>query len=232
MWGQLYHEAARGALAKLDNVLPDEQRHEVSWARRTLLATHMHRGDQTPLLPQLEKLRRAARERRRVAMTYRSRSHPEPLEREVDPYALVHRWGWWYLVGYCRLREAVRTFRVDRIIKLILLNETFELLPDFDVRSYLAAEPQHQPRIQVCLRFAPDSALIAIDDRAFWDELSEQADGSVVVSFATPSLEWAARVALGYGPQVTVLEPEELRCMIGEQARVLAARYICDERRE
>jgi predicted DNA-binding transcriptional regulator YafY len=232
MWGQLYQEAARGALAKLDNVLPDEQRHEVSWARRTLLATHMHRGDQTPLVPLLEKLRRAARERRRVAMTYRSRSQPEPLDREVDPYALVHRWGWWYLIGYCQLREAVRTFRVDRIIKLILLNETFELSLDFDVQAYLATEPKHQPCIQVRLLFAPDAALIAMDDRSYWDELCEQADGSVMVSFATPSLEWAARVALGYGPQVTVLEPEELRCLIGERARVLAARYACEKRGE
>ena len=39
MWGEMYRDAAQSALAKLDNVLPDEQRHEVAWARRTLLAT-------------------------------------------------------------------------------------------------------------------------------------------------------------------------------------------------
>ena len=61
IWGQLYRDATQGALAKLDNVLPDEQRHEVAWARRTLLATGMHRTDFTPLVPLLEKLRRAAR---------------------------------------------------------------------------------------------------------------------------------------------------------------------------
>ena len=33
MWGQLYREASRGALAKLENLLPDEQRNEVAWAR-------------------------------------------------------------------------------------------------------------------------------------------------------------------------------------------------------
>src|SRR5512139_2844372 len=54
MWGRLYLEAARGALAKLDNVLPNEQRHEVAWARRTLIATGMHRSDQEPLAPYLE----------------------------------------------------------------------------------------------------------------------------------------------------------------------------------
>ena len=84
MWGRLYRDAARGALAKLDNVLPDEQRHEVSWARRALLAPGMHRADNAPLVPLLEKLRRATRERRRVGMLYRGRSQPSPLRRDLD----------------------------------------------------------------------------------------------------------------------------------------------------
>ncbi len=51
MWGELYREAARGALAKLENLLPEEQLREVAWARSSLVATGMHRADlkaQTP----------------------------------------------------------------------------------------------------------------------------------------------------------------------------------------
>jgi len=188
MWGQLYQDAARGALAKLDNVLPDEQRHEVAWARRTLLATGMHRADWTPLAPLLEKLRRAARERRRVTMVYRSRNQPQPLRRDLDPYALIHCWGWWYVIGHCRLRGAIRSFRVDRIIELTLLDQAFEVPADFDIQQYLAAEPQTQPRVQVRMRFTPQAALLALDDRAFWETVDEQPDGSVVVTFAAPDL--------------------------------------------
>jgi predicted DNA-binding transcriptional regulator YafY len=61
LWGQMYQDAAQGALAKLDNVLPDEQRHEIAWARRTLLATGMQRSDADMVAPLLESLRRAAR---------------------------------------------------------------------------------------------------------------------------------------------------------------------------
>jgi len=225
MWGQLYQDAARGALAKLDNVLPDEQRHEVAWARRTLLATGMHRADWTPLAPLLEKLRRAARERRRVTMVYRSRNQPQPLRRDLDPYALIHRWGWWYVIGHCRLRGAIRSFRVDRIVELTLLGQTFDVPADFDVREYLAAEPYTQPRVHVRMRFTPQAALLALDDRAFWETVDEQPDGSVVVTFAAPDLEWPARVALGYGPHAVVLEPDELRCLVSERARAIAAQY-------
>jgi len=225
IWGQLYRDAAQGALAKLVNVLPDEQRHEVAWARRTLLATGMHRTDFTPLVPLLEKLRRAARERRRVTMAYRSRGQSETLQRDFAPYALIHRWGWWYVIGYCHLREAMRTFRVDRIVELMLLGQTFEVLPDFDVQEYLATEPEAHPRVQVRLRFAPEGAFLALDNPAFWETLEEQPDGSVVVTFTAADLEWPARVALSYGPHAVVLEPEELRRLVGERAHAIAAQY-------
>ncbi|MCP4543705.1 MAG: YafY family transcriptional regulator [Chloroflexi bacterium] len=222
MWGQLYRDAAQGALAKLDNVLPDDQRHEVSWARRTLLATHMHRTDFTPWAPFLEKLRRATRERRRVALVYRGRSQQEPLHRNIDLYALVHRWGWWYGVGYCHLRKAIRSFRVDRIVELTLLDETFNVRDDFDAQAYLASEPHVQPRIPVRLSFAPEGALLALDDRTLWDTAEERDDGSVVVTFAVPNLEAAARVVLSYAPHAVVLEPDELCVLVGERARTIA----------
>src|SRR3989304_5281223 len=94
LWGQLYREAARGALAKLENLLPEEQRQEVAWARRSLIATGMHRFDLDAPAPALEKLRHAVREHRRVNIHYRSSSSLQPEPRDIDPYALVHRWGW------------------------------------------------------------------------------------------------------------------------------------------
>ena len=225
MWGQLYEDAAQGALAKLDNVLPDEQRHEVSLARRTLVATHLHRADGDVVTPWLERLRHAVRQQRTVRLVYRGRGQPGPLERRVDPYALVHRWGWWYVVGHCHLRNAVRSFRVDRVIDLTLLDGVFERPASFDVQAYLAAEPHIQPKIQVRMRFAPQAVLAALDDRAMWDSVTEEADGSAAVTFAVPNLEGAARIALSYGPQVTVLEPDELRCLLGERARAVAQIY-------
>jgi len=225
MWGEMYRDAAQCALAKLDNVLPNEQRDEVAWSRRTLLATGMHRANHESLAPHLETLRRAIRQRRRVRMIYRGRSQQEPLQREVDPYALVHRWGWWYGIGYCHLREAIRSFRVDRILELDLLERTFEVPEDFDIHAYLKTEPHAQPRVRIRMRFAPEAALLALDDRAFWEEVKEKPDGSVVVTFARPNLEMAARAALSYGPHVIVLEPEELRDLVGERARAVAALY-------
>jgi predicted DNA-binding transcriptional regulator YafY len=224
IWGSLYRAAAQGALAKLDNVLPDEQRQEVAWARRSLVATGMHRSDFDALAPTLEKLRRAVREQRQVNMVYRS-SSAERQARDLDPYALVYRWGWWYAIGYCHLRQDLRSFRVDRIAELALSGQVFQIPDDFDIQGYLAAEMQDQPKVQARLRFAPQAANVARANRSYWATLDEGPDGSVEVTFLAPDLVWAASSALAYGPLVTVLEPSELRQMVSEWAQAIAGLY-------
>ena len=135
MWGELYREAARGALAKLENLLPEEQVREVAWARQSLVATGMNRADLKAQTPALEKLRRAIREHRSVDMNYQSSQVPHPSQRGLDPYALVHRWGWWYVIGFCHVRQEIRTFRVDRISEIALLDTTFTPSPDFNLQD-------------------------------------------------------------------------------------------------
>lgn len=225
MWGRLYEAAAQGALAKLDNVLPEEQRHEVAWARRSLVATGMRRSALAELAPVMEKLRRATRERRRVQMTYRGRGQGEALQRALDPYALVYRWGWWYVIGFCHLRGAVRSFRVDRIGELVLSDETFDPVAGFDVQAYLAADKRFQPAVRARLRFAAQFAQVALDDRLQWEMIEPQADGAVVVGLAAPDMEWAASTVLAYGPIVEVLEPAELRQMVTERAAAIVSLY-------
>ncbi|MBI3170531.1 MAG: YafY family transcriptional regulator, partial [Chloroflexi bacterium] len=118
LWGDLYRESAHGALAKLENLLPEEQTREVAWARGSLAATGMHRADLKMQTPALEKLRRAIREHRSVTILYQTSQVPHAAERGLDPYALVHRWGWWYVIGFCHVHKEIRTFRVDRIAEV------------------------------------------------------------------------------------------------------------------
>jgi predicted DNA-binding transcriptional regulator YafY len=225
MWGRLYAEAAQGALAKLDNVLPEEQRIEIAWARKSLVTTGLHRSHLDLLTPLLEKLRRAARERRCVTMTYQGGSAHKLHERQVDPYALVYRWGWWYVYGYCHLRRALRSFRVDRIAEVTLLDKTFEIPEGFDIHAHVAKGFESATQVRVVLRYAPEAAHIALENRAYCDSVEEQPDGSMVVAMTTPDLQWAASAAISFGPIVTVLEPQELCEMVRDWACAVAAKY-------
>lgn len=225
MWGELYRESARGALAKIENLLPEEQAREVAWARQSLVATGMNRANLKALTPILEKLRRAIREHRTVDMLYQSSQVPHPTQRKLDPYALVHRWGWWYAVGFCHVHREVRTFRADRISEITLLETNFTPLSDFDLRAHLKNESQSQTLTTARLRFEPESAYILAGNHSYWETIESKPDGAVEVTFLSPTLEWAASTALAYGPAVEVIAPPELRAMVAEWLAATERKY-------
>lgn len=224
IWGRLYDEAARGAMAKLDNVLPDEQRQEVDWARRSLVALGMHRADPGEISPLLEKLRQAARKQVRVSMLYQSGRQAGLIQREVDAYALVHRSGWWYLIGYCHLRQAMRTFRIDRIQKLELLDEGFDMPDDFDVHAYLEQAFGDLPLEKGRLRF-DSQAVHLVNNLPGVESSQSNPDGSLDVVLTAPDMQWLASFVLSFSSWVTVLDPPELRNMVRDWAQAVVELY-------
>ncbi len=66
----------------------------------------------------VDELSRAVASRKFVEFDYTAQASGERTRRKVDPYGLVYRFGAWVMVGYCHLREDLRSFRVDRIEKL------------------------------------------------------------------------------------------------------------------
>ncbi len=225
MWGRLYQAAACSALAKLENILPDEQRREMAWANRSLVAIGLQRAETTALAFLLEELRRALRERRRVEMVYQNAGQRKSEARRLDPYALAYRWGWWYVAGFCHRRREVRTFRLDRIQSLVLLDEIFKIPENFDAGAFLNREFQGEPRVRVRMQFAPEAAPIALANRASWETLEEGQDGSILVSLTAPDANWASSMVMAFGPWVTVLEPEEVRRTVKEWAQTILAQY-------
>ncbi len=94
----------------------------------------------------------------------------------------------------------------------------------------MAADPWFQRTVRVRLRFGPESVLIALDHRVYWERCEEQPDGAVLVSFAAPDLEAAASIVLRYGFPATIVEPSELRDLMRERASALAAHYAAVDR--
>ena len=99
-WGQLYRDAAQSAMAKIENILPNEQRAEIEWARRSLVATGLYRADLASLSPLMEQLRSAAREHHSISVLYQNQVDAKAGKRKIDPYALVFRAGWQYPTRY------------------------------------------------------------------------------------------------------------------------------------
>ena len=229
IWGASYFDAAAAATAKLDNVLPDALLQEVRQAQRGLLVTGWLRRDYGPWAPILDDLRRAVARRRRAVLSYQS-FRQEVTKRTVDPYALALQWGNWYLVAYCHLRDDLRTFRVDRIQQVETGEETFEVPASFSAREHLMQMTQERPATyyRVAVRFEPEVAHVVRERREEWQELTEQADGSVMLAFDASDLAWPCRWVLTYQDKATVIGPPELAAMVRDAAQSIAARYEDD----
>ena len=91
-----------------------------------------------PELPALPVLRDASARRVAVSFTYRGKV------RRLDPYGLLLRTGFWYVVGHDHEHGALRTYRVDRIEGPVALDEgaPFERPEGIDLRTAFPSDPK------------------------------------------------------------------------------------------
>jgi predicted DNA-binding transcriptional regulator YafY len=134
----------RAALLKMsiDSPLPEEVQEMV--AQRHLLAFSRGRKDRAAL-DNVDRLVRAATERREVRFRYRRPDAREASPRRVHPYGLGYRDGEWYVVGEDLGRRAVRQFKVSRIQGAVQVAKgrggEFEVPHGFDVEKHLERAP-------------------------------------------------------------------------------------------
>jgi predicted DNA-binding transcriptional regulator YafY len=224
IWGKPFQDAVTGVTAKLDNVLPDDMRQEVQRIQRNLVVMMGTARDYAPYQDIMIALRDSMAALKRVHFNYLSFARIE-TSRKVDPYALSFRWGNWYLIGYCHMRQELRTFRVDRIKELKTLEEHFQYPRDFDAKTYLEETMRWENRYQVAVRMAPDVATEMRQRASDWMKVSDNPDGSVTVRFDVDNLDWATGWVLSWGQLVRALEPPELVSSIRKSAQALLAQY-------
>jgi predicted DNA-binding transcriptional regulator YafY len=161
-----------------------------------------------PLEPALPVLFEAFRRRAAVTFEYRGES------RTVEPWGLAARRGHWYLVGHDRDRDAMRTFRADRLGDDVSVGPTgsFVVPDDFSSDASLDAEPwQYGEDRPVTARLLVDAGYDHdVSERA--DRVVEvRADGSLVVEFVVVNRPAFRSFVLGLLDHAEILEPPELR---------------------
>ncbi|MEU8568701.1 WYL domain-containing protein [Streptomyces pathocidini] len=150
---------------------------------------------------------RAISERRRVWLRYYSPARDELTEREVDPIRLFAV-GHTYVEAWCRLSEARRTFRLDRVAELRLLDEPADP-PPIELRDL--SEGLVQPAAEdpeVVVEVGPAGRWVA--EYYPHDSAEELADGGLRITLRTPDPASLRRLALRLGPDGRIVSPRDL----------------------
>ncbi|MBT2384735.1 YafY family protein [Streptomyces sp. ISL-11] len=165
---------------------------------------------------------RAIAERRRVWLRYYSPARDELTEREVDPIRLFAV-GHTYVEAWCRLSEARRTFRLDRVAEIRLLDEPSDP-PPVELRDL--SEGLVQPAAEdpeVVVEVGPGGRWVA--EYYPHDEAEELPEGGLRITLRTPEPASLRRLALRLGRDGRIVTPPELADSARDAAREALAAY-------
>lgn len=196
-------------------------RTDARWAREGLWKLGGHREDEpvavaasVPVSPVLAALHQANVDRRAVQFGYRDRV------RTVDPYSLMLRDGFWYLIGHDHDRGEMRSFRVDRIDLerpvTAIADRRFDVPADFDPRRVMPDDPKligdaHAERRRSVVRVWPPRAAAVVRELGAEAVVDRLADGAIDVEVPFVNSAALRSWVLGLGSDAEVLEPDDVR---------------------
>jgi predicted DNA-binding transcriptional regulator YafY len=222
-------QVAEAALTRLAGVVPPALRAEVDLRRQEL---HFPGFGSPGEDPRLSHLRAAVEQRRVLRLLYHAYRRPQPEPRTVEPYMLVHLTRAWHLAAYCRLRQAPRLFRLDRIDHLEALPERFTLAERHRRRPEW--EQQAGEDVEARVRFDP-SVVRWVRERQlylFRREEPLQPDQGTDSALPGPVFVYSLREEsallgwlLSWGGAFTVLSPAHFRDRVAATAGAIATRH-------
>ncbi len=166
----------------------------------------------------------ALRRRRRLHLSYYVPGRDEATERDADPMRLLVVDGRTYLEAWCRRAEAVRLFRLDRVLGAVVLEAPAEVpsgAEPVDVDSGLFRPSAAD--VQVVLELGAAGRWVA--EYYPCEEVTDLGDGRLRVSLRTPDTRWVRRLALRLGEDGRVVSPAHLAGQVHDDASAALAQY-------
>lgn len=154
-------------------------------------------------------------QRKKLEISYYTRSRDETQDRVVSPQRLTHYRDNWYLDAWCHLRDGIRSFSLDAIRRVRLMNETAMEVSEEELDAILGTGYGIFSGKKVKwaeLRFTPERARWV--SRETWHpEQKSRFDGQGRYYLSVPYSDDRELVMdlLKFGPEVEVLAPAPLR---------------------
>ena len=207
-------------MSRLHGLLAEGSHSSADLARRIHVQTV---GARKVHLPHFQAVGSALLRRQRLAITYRGRSRNQTSERTVSPQRLIHYRDNWYLDAWCHLRTALRSFSVDAIDHVQVLDKPAIEVPDSELDEVLGSGYGIFAGRQVewaTLRFSAERARWVAAET--WHPKQRgrfEADGSYVLELPYADPRELVMDILRHVPEVEVVGPEPLRATVEQKLR-------------
>jgi predicted DNA-binding transcriptional regulator YafY len=159
--------------------------------------------------------------RRRLTISYYTRSKRSESERVLSPQRLLHYRNTWYLDAWCHASEGLRRFALDAVRAAKVLDEPARELPLKTVEAELDQGYGifGGARLRwATLQFTADAAQwVAQEEWHPQQQLKPQSDGSLRMRLPYTEPTELVMDVLRHGPNVRVLAPAELAGQVRTQ---------------
>jgi predicted DNA-binding transcriptional regulator YafY len=161
----------------------------------------------------IDRLHQACEDSQAVRLQYQSASSPAAKCYRLNPYVIVIYSHSLYVIGDCNGR--VRTFKVDRVSEVELLDEQFDRPEDFEAGGFLEHSlgvwQRGEKPFTVRVRFTAEAAKYVAEKRWFQHQsVAEQPDGSVILSAELSDTTAIRGWLCSFRGAAQVLEPQLL----------------------
>lgn len=163
---------------------------------------------------------RALTQEKILTFDYKSPAAGEYNRRTAEPHHLQYYQGSWFLLAWCFKAQDWRKFYLSRMGNASITNDIFTPRPKTEWQHHLEGAfgiYQGSDHIRVRLKFSASRAPWIQEQK--WHEKQEMkllSDGALELTLPVADLREIHLRVLQYGPDVEVIEPEELREMIKE----------------
>jgi len=216
--------AVESAAAKVRRVLPRALAARLSALAAATSYADDGRSPATPETSILLTVAGAAVRRQPLAIIYTDRK-ARTTERILQPYGVVALQGRWYAAGLDSRSGAVRSFRLDRVTRVAILDGQFEVPDGFDpvtVVTEAVSGTSYPHAVSVRVRGSERAVRMRMPGPiAVIDPAGEP--GWVRVRWRVERLDWVPSVLAGLGLPFVIEEPDELRDRVRALADQLAS---------
>ncbi|WP_214000902.1 YafY family protein [Arsukibacterium sp.] len=201
--------AISGVQAKLERVMPAKLKSRARAIAGNINIMLPEAATDTPR-QHLEPLLNAIEQQCSVVISYAA-NQQQPITRQIDPYGLLFRQGHWYMSGYCHLRQALRTFRLDRLQHVEPLADSFTRPADFNSAEHFQHSLNNMPGnldVQVLLQTEQRTAAEVLGAMA---SMLKPQNGGLLLSTRTDSSDcfalWLCQLPFAF----SIIQPPELK---------------------
>jgi len=210
------------ALAKVKSFIPADKAKDIELKVNQICIDLSPWMGNSNTQPYLEIVKTALQESRLLTFKYIAQ-HGNETVRTVEPYQLVLKSSHWYLHGYCHIKNDYRLFRLSRMSKLQIQEETFTprdyQKPQLKFDDILKTM---QTKIKIRIH---KSVMDRVLDYCTYEDFKPDNDEYYIVDFPFVENEYHYDILLSFGDKCECLEPSHVRIKIKQRIDDIAALY-------